>query len=57
MKEKERLRVNNAIFHMRKKIKQLQNEIHKKTIKFLTDEFDVIIIPPFEISNMGNRKT
>ena len=28
-----------------------------KTIKFLTDEFDVIIIPPFEVSNMVNRKT
>ncbi|CAI2201829.1 17106_t:CDS:2, partial [Funneliformis geosporum] len=26
------------------------NEIHRKTIKFLTDEFDVIVIPPFEVS-------
>ncbi|CAG8631158.1 transposase [Rhizophagus irregularis DAOM 181602=DAOM 197198] len=51
-KKKKALRVNNAISHMRKKIKQLQNEIHRKTIKFLTDEFDVIIIPPFEVSDM-----
>ncbi|RGB41763.1 hypothetical protein C1646_662756 [Rhizophagus diaphanus] len=29
-------------------IKQLQNEIHRKIIKFLTDEFDVVIISPFE---------
>jgi len=56
-KKKKALRVGNAIFHMQKKIKQLQNEIHRKTIKFLTDEFDVIVIPPFEVSNMVNRKT
>ena len=35
----------------------MQNEIHRKTIKFLTDEFDVIVIPPFEVSGMVNRKT
>ena len=56
-KKKKALRVDKAIFRMRKKIRQLQNEIHQKTIKFLTDEFDVIVIPPFEVSGMVNRKT
>ena len=56
-KKKKALRVDKAIFRMRKKIRQLQNEIHRKTIKFLTDEFDVIVIPPFEVSGMVNRKT
>jgi len=45
-KKKKALRVDKAIFFMQKKIRQLQNEIHRKTIKFLTDEFDVIVIPP-----------
>jgi len=56
-KKKKALRVDKAIFRMQRKIKHLQNEIHRKTIKFLTDEFDVVIIPPFEVSNMVNRKT
>ena len=56
-KKKKSLRVDKAIFHMQRKIKCLQNEIYRKTIKFLTDEFDVVIIPPFEVSNMVNRKT
>ena len=56
-KKKKALHVDKAIFRMQRKIKQLQNEIHQKTIKFLTDEFDVVIIPPFELSNMVNRKT
>ena len=49
--------LTKLFFCMRKKIRQLQNEIHWKTIKFLTDEFDVIVIPPFEVSDMVNRKT
>jgi putative transposase len=56
-KKKKALRVDKAIFRMQRKIKHLRNEIHRKTIKFLTDEFDVVIIPPFEVSNMVNRKT
>ena len=35
----------------------MQNEIHKKAVSFFTREFDAIIIPPFEVSNMINRKT
>ena len=29
----------------------------KKSVAFFTHEFDAIIIPPFEVSNMVNRKT
>jgi hypothetical protein len=42
---------------MRRKISHLKNEIHKKAVSFFTREFDAIIIPPFEVSNMINRKT
>ena len=42
---------------MRRKIKHLQSELYKKSVAFFTREFDAIIIPPFEVSNMINRKT
>ncbi|CAG8554615.1 15741_t:CDS:2, partial [Cetraspora pellucida] len=51
-KKKKALHVDKAIFHMQQKIRQLQYEIHQKTIKFLTDEFNIIIIPPFKVSDM-----
>ena len=35
----------------------MQNEIYKKAIAFFTSEFDAIIIPLFEVSNMINRKS
>ena len=44
---------------MQKKIKNLVNELHCKTSKFLTDNFDVILLPTFETSQMvlkNNRK-
>lgn len=56
-KNKKALRVDKAIFRIQRKVKRLQNEIHRKTIKFLTDEFDIIVIPPFKASGMVNRKT
>ena len=42
---------------MRRKIKRLQSEVHKKSVAFFTREFDATIIPPFKVSNMVNRKT
>ena len=56
-KKKKAKRINNAIFRMWRKIIHLQNEIHRKAIAFFTHEFDAIIIPPFEVSGMINRKT
>ena len=55
-KKKKAKRINNAIFRMRWKIIHLQNEIHRKAIAFFTYEFDAIIIPPFEVSGIINRK-
>jgi transposase len=55
-KNKKALRLDKAISRMRRKIKRLQSEIHK-SVAFFTCEFDAIIIPPFEVSNMTNRKT
>jgi len=39
------------------KNQHLQSEVHKKSVAFFTREFDAIVIPPFEVSNMINRKT
>ena len=58
-KQKKAKRLDAAVTRMRRKIKHLQNEIHRKTVAFLVLELDIIIIPPFEISNMvkcGARK-
>ena len=41
---------------MRRKIKHLQSEVHKKSVALFTREFDAIIIPPFEVSSIVNRK-
>ena len=56
-KKKKALRLDKAIFEMRRKIKHLQSEVYKENVAFFTSEFDAIIIPPFEVSNMVNRKT
>jgi len=37
---------------IRKKIKNLIKEIHFKTARFLVDNFDVILLPTFETSQM-----
>jgi putative transposase len=52
-------RINKAIKRMRHKIKDLIDEIHHKTAKFLVDNFDVILLPSFNVSQMvkkGKRK-
>ena len=55
-KKKQASRLDKAISRMRRRIKHLQSELHKKSVAFFTREFDAIIIPPFEVSNMINRK-
>ncbi len=57
MKKEKALQIDKAIFCMKRKIKQLQNEIYQKITKFLINKFNIIIIFPFEVSNMMNRKT
>lgn len=42
---------------LRKRAKNLVREITDKTIKFLVDNSDVVIIPPFQVKDMVNRRT
>ncbi|PKB97650.1 hypothetical protein RhiirA5_432718 [Rhizophagus irregularis] len=46
-------RIDKAIARMRRNIQHLQTEIHRKSINFLAQEFDVVIIPPFEAEELG----
>jgi putative transposase len=41
---------------MRKKIKNLVKEIHFKSARFLVDNFDIILLPTFETSQMAGKK-
>lgn len=50
-----RRRLKNAIFRIRDRIRNLTKELHFKCAKFLTDNFDVILIPSFETSDMVKR--
>jgi len=52
---KRRLQIAQA--RMRKKIKNLVKEIHFKTARFLVDNFDVILLPTFETSQMAGKKS
>ncbi|GAB1541245.1 hypothetical protein NUACC21_39150 [Scytonema sp. NUACC21] len=48
-------RLKKAANHLRAKIKNLVSELHKKTAKFLVDNFDVILLPTFETSQMSKK--
>lgn len=59
-KEKDRnrrYRMKKAQARMRWKIKDLINELHHKAALFFVHNFDVIIIPKFETSQMSRRLT
>lgn len=47
--------LKRSIFKIRFKIRNLIDELHWKTIKFLTGRFKVIIFPPFNVSKMINK--
>ena len=49
---KRKSRINKAIKRMRNKIHDLIDEIHHKTARFLVDNFDVILLPSFDVSDM-----
>lgn len=44
--------LKRSIFKIRFKIRNLIDELHWKTIRFLTSRFKVIIFPPFNVSKM-----
>ncbi len=48
-------RLKKAANRIRAKIKNLVSELHKKTAKFLVDNFDVILLPTFETSQMAKK--
>jgi len=52
---KKKRRMKKAVLKMRIKIKNLINELHYKTINFLFYNFDIILLPTFETSNMVKR--
>jgi len=52
-KSKRRLKL--AATRLRGKIKNLVDELHKKTARFLVDNFDIILLPTFETSRMSKK--
>jgi len=54
-KSKQKKRLKNAATRLRGKIKYLVDELHKKTARFLIDNFDVILLPTFETSVMSRK--
>jgi putative transposase len=54
--KKRRYRMKKAANRLRWKIRDLRDELHAKTIRFLVDHFDIILIPAFETSQMVTRE-
>lgn len=48
-------RLTLAIGRARHKIRNLIDELHWKTIRFLLDSFDVVVIPPFAAGRMASK--
>jgi len=53
---KKRYRMRKAADKIRFKIKNLVDELHHQTARFLVDNFDIILLPTFETSQMTIRK-
>lgn len=53
--KKRRYRLRQAADRMRWKIRDLRDELHWKTARFLVDNFEVILLPTFETSQMVTR--
>ena len=51
-KKKKTKRIDNAI----SRIKNLRNELHKKTVNHLAKNYDVVIIPEFEHGETRDKK-
>jgi len=54
-KARERLRLRKAAMRMRTRIRDMVNDVHKKTACFLAQSFDVVLLPTFNVSNMVQR--
>lgn len=53
--KRKRLSFTRAADAIRRKIKQLIDELHWKVARFLTDNFDVILLPTFETKQMTTK--
>jgi putative transposase len=53
--KQKRRSLTKASRRMRAKIKNLITELHHKIAKFLTDNFDIILLPTFETKDMANK--
>jgi putative transposase len=56
---RKRLRILKKMVKLRHRIRRLKEDMHKKTSKYLCANYEIIIIPKFEVSNMikkANRK-
>lgn len=56
VKAKKRYRYRKAADKIRKKIRHLIDDLHHKVARFLVDNFDVILLPTFETSQMTIKK-
>lgn len=56
-KRRKAQRMRHAAARMRRQVHRLQTEIHRKAANFFVKEFDVIVIPPFDASEMSRRST
>jgi len=54
-KKKKAKRIDKAISRIFRKIKNLRNELHKKTINYLAKNYDVVLIPEFGVKSMVKR--
>jgi len=54
-KSQQKKRFKLAASRLRGKIRNLVDELHKKTAKFLVENFDVILLPTFETSQMARK--
>ena len=52
---RKRRNMRRAVGRMRVRIENLISELHRKAARFLVDEFDVILLPAFETSEMVER--
>ena len=56
-KSRRRWKMKLALARVRRGIRNLVDEIHKQTVHWLLQNFDVIIVPDFNAHGMVNRKT
>ena len=54
-KHRQKYRFKKALARMKHKVWDLIDELHWKTIKFLTENYDVVLLPTFETSQMVSK--